>query len=130
MRNLNDFHEENDALEPQARAWADLLNQSSQALDHKVSQGLAQARQQAMQRYKERHSSQQQSNGVLALLTFGHPRMMSAGLLTLAIFLGLGLKQMSNYSEMGDAFLLSADLPPEAFADGEFEPWVAAQSNI
>jgi hypothetical protein len=40
-----------------------------------------------------------------------------------AIIAGFILMQMfSRNSEYGDAFLLGADLPPEAFVDRGFEP--------
>ena len=51
-----------------------------------------------------------------------HHRVASAGLVLVAIIAGFVLMQTLNKKESSDAFLLSADLPPEAFVDRGFEP--------
>ena len=52
-----------------------------------------------------------------------HHRIASTGLLLAAIVAGFMLMQsMNQQTENGDAFLLGAELPPEAFVDRGFEP--------
>ena len=51
-----------------------------------------------------------------------HHRVASAGLVLAAIIAGFVLMQAFNKKESSDAFLLGADLPPEAFVDRGFEP--------
>lgn len=51
-----------------------------------------------------------------------HHRIASTGLILGAIISGFVLMQAFSQQEASDAFLLSADLPPEAFVDRGFEP--------
>jgi hypothetical protein len=51
-----------------------------------------------------------------------HHRIASTGIILAAIIFGFVLMQAFNKHEASDAFLLSADLPPEAFVDRGFEP--------
>ena len=51
-----------------------------------------------------------------------HHRMVSAGLVLGVIIAGFVLMQSLSHQQPSDAFLLSADLPPEAFVDRGFEP--------
>ena len=49
-------------------------------------------------------------------------RVASTGLILAAIITGFVLMQAFGQQQVSDAFLLSADLPPEAFVDRGFEP--------
>ena len=49
-------------------------------------------------------------------------RVASTGLILGAIITGFVLVQAFGQQQVSDAFLLSADLPPEAFVDRGFEP--------
>ena len=51
-----------------------------------------------------------------------HHRIASTGLILGVIIAGFVLMQAFSHHEASDAFLLGADLPPEAFVDRGFEP--------
>ncbi len=51
-----------------------------------------------------------------------HHRIASTGLILGVMIAGLVLVQIFGQQEASDAFLLGADLPPEAFVDRGFEP--------
>ncbi|MBC7756915.1 MAG: DUF3619 family protein [Bdellovibrio sp.] len=51
-----------------------------------------------------------------------HHRLVTAGIVLAAILAGFIGMQSLKHQESSDAFLLSADLPPEAFVDRGFEP--------
>ena len=51
-----------------------------------------------------------------------HHRVASTGLVLGAIIMGFVMMQSMGQRESSDAFLLSSDLPPEAFIDRGFEP--------
>jgi hypothetical protein len=51
-----------------------------------------------------------------------HHRIASTGLILGVIIAGFVLTQAFSHHEASDAFLLGADLPPEAFVDRGFEP--------
>lgn len=59
-------------------------------------------------------------NGIFAWAQ--HHRIASTGLILGALMAGLVLMQAFSHKEASDAFLLGADLPPEAFVDRGFEP--------
>ena len=51
-----------------------------------------------------------------------HHRIVSTGLILGAIITGVVLMQTYGQQQASDAYLLGADLPPEAFVDRGFEP--------
>jgi hypothetical protein len=51
-----------------------------------------------------------------------HHRIASTGLILGAIITGVVLMQAFGQQQASDAYLLGADLPPEAFVDRGFEP--------
>ena len=51
-----------------------------------------------------------------------HHRAITAGIVLAAILAGFVGMQSLKHQEPSDAYLLSADLPPEAFVDRGFEP--------
>ena len=51
-----------------------------------------------------------------------HHRVASTGLILGAIIVGLVMLQAFGQQQASDAYLLGADLPPEAFVDRGFEP--------
>ena len=59
-------------------------------------------------------------NGVYAWAQ--HHRVASTGLILCAIIVGLVMLQAFGQQQASDAYLLGADLPPEAFVDRGFEP--------
>lgn len=59
-------------------------------------------------------------NGVYAWAQ--HHRVASTGLILGAIIVGLVMLQAFGQQQASDAYLLGADLPPEAFVDRGFEP--------
>ena len=60
------------------------------------------------------------SSGIFAWAQ--HHRVASTGLILGVIIAGFVLMQAFSHHEASDAFLLGADLPPEAFVDRGFEP--------
>ncbi|HSI24947.1 MAG TPA: DUF3619 family protein [Methylotenera sp.] len=60
------------------------------------------------------------SSGIFAWAQ--HHRIASTGLILGVIIAGFVLMQAFSHHEASDAFLLGADLPPEAFVDRGFEP--------
>lgn len=60
------------------------------------------------------------SSGIFAWAQ--HHRIASTGLILGVIIAGFVLTQAFSHHEASDAFLLGADLPPEAFVDRGFEP--------
>ena len=61
-------------------------------------------------------------NGVYAWAQ--HHRVASTGLILGAIIVGLVMLQAFGQQQASDAYLLGADLPPEAFVDRGFEPYL------
>jgi len=120
-----------------AREIIRLLDEKAAVLDDKIVSRLASARQQAVSAHAQRArvSADAQSGGLLRL--FGdyihhHRALMSTAALCGAVLIAFVVtQQMSgqDVSEQGDAFLLSSELPPEAYADKGFDTWLAQNSQ-
>jgi hypothetical protein len=134
MNPIQDNTEQLNTELEQAKAVASLLNGHAQSLSMRTLQRLEDARTQAVKRHaavSSGHSVHQ--NGTLThwLSWSQHPKMMSMGVLCAALIVGLTLTQhFSQQNEYSDAFLLGSELPPEAFVDRGFEPWLNAKVEL
>lgn len=117
-----------------AKEIAGLLDTRAQQLSMRTLQTLEQGRNRAVNAHANALAGHQvNTDGSLAswLHWSAHPRAMSAGLLCAALVVGLTLSQSFNqHHENSDAFLLGAELPPEAFVDRGFEPWLNAKLEL
>ncbi|HSH73774.1 MAG TPA: DUF3619 family protein [Methylophilaceae bacterium] len=114
-----------------------MLDEKTAMLDESILGKLANARQQAVAAATghERAAAVAGRGGLLSL--FGdyihhHRGLMSGAALCGAVLIAFVVtQQMSGQgvSEQGDAFLLSSDLPPEAYADKGFDTWLAQNSQ-
>jgi Protein of unknown function (DUF3619) len=119
-------------LDAQAKQIAGLLDNHANRLSMRTFKQLETARENAVKAHAQQKISGTSVNadGTISQLSawVGHHRMMSMGLLAGAILVGFMMMQSMNQRnsdrnmERGDAFLLSAELPPEAFVDRGFEP--------
>jgi Protein of unknown function (DUF3619) len=100
----------------QGKQFANLLDAHAKRLSMRTLKQLEDGRAHAM----KVHSQQMLDTKVLAWAEYH--RIASSGLILGAIIFGLVLMQAFGQKEVSDAFLLGADLPPEAFVDRGFEP--------
>lgn len=117
-----------------AKEIAGLLDARAQQLSMRTLQTLEQGRSRAVNAHANKTAGHQvHADGSLSswLSWSAHPRAMSVGLLCAALVVGLTLSQQINqHHENSDAFLLGAELPPEAFVDRGFEPWLNAKLEL
>jgi hypothetical protein len=124
MKTDNTNDEFNAQLEAQGHQIAKLLDAKSQRLSMRILQQLEEGRTQAINRHKKQGGLAVNRDGTFTqwLSWADHHRMTMMGLVLLIIFaVSLPLQNLKT-NETGDAFLLGADLPPEAFVDKGFEP--------
>ena len=114
----------------------DLLNSQADALSEQISQKLASARFQAKAAAELQLQSAPKFAGSAGMLGqqmtdyFAEHRLIASsffliGAITAALFVNQHLAKQSQLKN-SDAFLLAAELPPEAFADKGFNAWVAS----
>lgn len=119
---------ENTALDTQAKQIAGLLNEHANRLSMRTLKQLENGRERAVKAHARQLSGAGVNrDGTLSGLTTwaDHHRVMTTGLLLGAIIAGFVIMQSLNRnSEASDAFLLGADLPPEAFVDRGFAPYL------
>jgi Protein of unknown function (DUF3619) len=110
----------------QAKQIAGLLNTHADHLSMRTLKQLENSRELAVKAHTQQHAgvSINQDGTISHLFSWAdHHRVASTALLLGAIIAGFVLMQsLSQQTENGDAFLLGADLPPEAFVDRGFEP--------
>jgi Protein of unknown function (DUF3619) len=114
-------------LDAQAKQIAGLLDNHANRLSMRTFKQLETARENAVKAHAQQISGTSvNADGTLSHLSawVSHHRMMAMGLLAGAIMVGFMMMQATHQTniERGDAFLLSAELPPEAFVDRGFEP--------
>jgi Protein of unknown function (DUF3619) len=112
-------------LDIQAKQIADLLDAHAHRLSLRTLKQLETGREHAVKLHEQKqldinHNGDGTLNVVVSWAE--HHRVASAGLLLGAIIAGFVLMQSFGHKEPSDAFLLGADLPPEAFVDRGFEP--------
>lgn len=113
------------AIDMQAKQIAGLLNAHANRLSMRTLKQLENSRERAVKTHAAQLSSLNLNrDGTLSSLSAWaeHHRMVSAGLVLGVIVAGFVLMQSLSHQQPSDAFLLSADLPPEAFVDRGFEP--------
>lgn len=110
----------------QAKKIAGLLNTHADYLSMRTLKQLENSREIAVKAHIQQHAgiAINQDGTISYLFSWvDHYRLALTCFLLGAIIAGFILMQMfSRNSEYGDAFLLGADLPPEAFVDRGFEP--------
>lgn len=123
-----------------AKEIIDLLDEGAGRLDRKVLDRLYMARTQAVGRLVERRqlAAQQQADGAGHVLRMTgdylhrHRAIMPAIMIISAALLVFVITQNLTSRpvlEQSDAFLLGAELPPEAFVDKGFDAWLARSSQ-
>jgi hypothetical protein len=111
-------------IDLQAKQIAGLLDAHAKRLSMRTLKQLEDGRERAVKAHKQQVSGVSVNrDGTLSNISAWaeHHRAVSAGMLLAAIIAGFVVMQSLN-REPSDAFLLSADLPPEAFVDRGFEP--------
>ncbi|MDO8962641.1 MAG: DUF3619 family protein [Methylophilus sp.] len=134
MKPIQDNTEQLQSEVAQGKAMASLLDSQAQKLSMRTLKRLEESRMLAVQRHANKASGYDvNQNGTLThwLSWSQHPRLMSMGVLCAALIVGLTLTQhYSQQNEFSDAFLLGSELPPEAFVDRGFEPWLNAKVEL
>jgi hypothetical protein len=116
---------ENAELDTQARQIAGLLDAHANRLSLRTLKQLENGRERAVKAHAQQVSGVSVNHdGTLNSISAWaeQHRIVSAGLVLAAIIAGFVIMQSLSHRESSDAFLLSADLPPEAFVDRSFEP--------
>jgi N-acetylglucosamine-6-phosphate deacetylase len=120
-----------------AQAAASLAKEGAQALDMTTQTNRAQGREKAVARLAtlERTGAVNQG-GVLHWIGshFGpyfsqHRAMSTAVAIMFVTFFAVQQFGLNDNLENSDAYLLAADLPPEAFADKGFNTWLVSGRN-
>ncbi len=113
-------------IDLQAKQIAGLLDAHAKRLSMRTLKQLENGRERAVKVHAQQISGASVNrDGTLSSISSWaeHHRIASTGLVLGATIVGFVLMQSLN-KEPSDAFLLSADLPPEAFVDRGFEPFL------
>lgn len=126
--NQEQMEVENAELDLQARQIASLLDAHANRLSMRTLKQLENGRERAVKAHaRQVTGAGVNRDGTLSGLSAwaSHHRVMTTGLVLGAIVAGFVIMQSLNRNaEASDAFLLGADLPPEAFVDRGFEPYL------
>ncbi len=120
-----------------AKHIVSLLDQNALALDDELASKLSSAREKALAKMLKPSSTTVISqNGVLKFLGgywYQHRLLMMLLMLCFCLTVFSMIKNISNQndleSESGDAYLLSSDLPPEAFLNEGFGAWLSENTQ-
>jgi Protein of unknown function (DUF3619) len=118
-------HENTQQTDEQGKQFAGLLDAHAKHLSMRTLKQLEDGRARAVKAHAQHLSgSNVNSDGTLnGIFSWAeHHRIASTGLILGAMIAGFILFQSLGQQEASDAFLLGADLPPEAFVDRGFEP--------
>jgi Protein of unknown function (DUF3619) len=113
-------------IDTQAKQITSLLDAHAKRLSMRTLKQLENGRERAVKVHQQQISGVSVNrDGTLNSISVwaDHHRLVSTGLLLAAIIAGFVVMQSLN-KEPSDAFLLGADLPPEAFVDRGFEPFL------
>ena len=114
------------ATDLQAKQIAGLLNTHADQLNMRTLKQLENGRELAVKAHAQQLSgiAINQDGTMSHLFAWAeHHRIASTGLLLGAIIAGfIVMQSLNQQTENSDAFLLGAELPPEAFVDRGFEP--------
>lgn len=112
-------------LESQAKQIADLLDEHAQRLSMRTLKQLENGRERALKAHNYGAVARHHGNVIAGIFSWAeHHRVASTGMILGAMVVGFILMQSLNHKESSDAFILGADLPPEAFVDRGFEPFL------
>jgi hypothetical protein len=119
-------------LEAQAKEMAGLLDAHADHLSMRTLKQLEDGRMRAIKAHGQYSAASVNSDGTISHLSawVDHHRLTFIGLVALTVVLSYLATQTFSSNETSDAFLLSADLPPEAFVDRGFEPSLNRRENI
>jgi Protein of unknown function (DUF3619) len=109
----------------QGKQIASLLDAHAKRLSMRTLKQLEDGRARAIKVHAQQLSGNKVNKDGTLSAVFGwaeYHRVASTGLILSAIIFGMVLIQTLGQKEVSDAFLLGADLPPEAFVDRGFEP--------
>lgn len=113
-------------IDAQAKQIAGLLDAHAKRLSMRMLKQLENGRERAVKAHAQQiFGVSVNRDGTLSNISAWaeHHRIVGTGMLLAAIIAGFVVMQSLN-KEPSDAFLLSADLPPEAFVDRGFEPFL------
>lgn len=118
--------------ETQAKEIAQLLDANAQRLSMRTIKQLETGREKAVQLHAQRLGGHINADGSISGLFswLGQHRFTFASLVLLSVVCSILLLQNLQPAETSDAFLLSAELPPEAFVDLGFEPSLNQQASL
>lgn len=128
----------NQQSDEQLASQAMLLVKSADTLSHEVKSQLADARQRAVNQLIAVQATQPATAGGIFNQWFdrAHHRqwlqyrtLSVAFAMMLVTFFAVQYFGVNDELENSDAFLLAAELPPEAFADKGFDTWVVIAHN-
>ena len=117
-------------LEMQAKQIAGLLDANANRLSMRTLKQLENGRARAVKAHSQQLSGATvNADGTLSHLSSwaAHHRLLASGLILATVFSGFLMIQSYSANESSDAFLLGAELPPEAFVDKGFEPSLNVQ---
>ncbi len=108
----------------QGKQIAGLLNGHASRLSLRTLKQLENGREQAVKAHAQYSGAINRDGTISGMMYWAeHHRVAATGVLLAAIIAGFAITQaFSTNVEHGDAFLLAAELPPEAFVDTAFEP--------
>lgn len=117
-------NQDNIDTDMRGKQMASMLNEHANRLSMRTLKQLENGRATALRAHAKHAAHATNSGGTLTHIFSwaGHHRMVSTGLILATLITGLALVQSFGHQESSDAFLLGADLPPEAFVDRGFEP--------
>lgn len=123
---------ENEQLEVQAKQIAGLLNAHANRLSMRTLKQLENGRARAVKAHAQQLAGASvNADGTLGHLSAwaAHHRFAASSLVLATIISSFVVLQSLNNNESSDAFLLGAELPPEAFVDKGFEPSLNVPDN-
>lgn len=121
----NEQLQDNNQLEVQAKQIAGLLDAHANRLSMRTLKQLENGRARAVKAHAAHMSGTiVHADGTLGQLSAWatHHRLAASGLVLATVMSSFVVLQSFSNNESSDAFLLGAELPPEAFVDKGFEP--------
>ena len=122
---INNQNLQEHEIDMQAKQIAGLLDAHANRLSMRTLKQLEHGRERAVKAHAQQiFGVRINRDGTLSSLSAWaeHHRIAMAGIVLAAIVAGFLSMQSFKHQGASDAFLLSADLPPEAFVDRGFEP--------
>ena len=133
INNLEENELDAPNLDLQAKQIAGLLDAHAKRLSMRTLKQLENGRERAVKAHAQQISGVNVNrDGTLSSISAWtrHHRIVGTGLVLGAIVAGFVLTQSFSHKEASDAFLLGADLTPEAFVDRGFEPSLNNQAKL